>query len=73
MDKYLPVALSNLKLAEQALTLRVAYWENQPVGIVSRENILAHSRAVLAAVRHARFIARTRPDGWWDEDEQVPF
>ncbi len=73
MDEYMHAARANLKLADQALTLRLQHIERRPVGIIGRLNKIAHTKALLEAVGHARLLCATQDDGWWDPTTEEPF
>lgn len=73
MDIYMRSVTSHLKLVEKLLRERLAHEQNSPVGLLLRNNRIAHTQAMIGLTRCLLEIARHDEGEWWDDPIDEPF
>lgn len=73
VDQHLAAVRSHLKLCENILKVRAATLHKRSVGMLLRNNQIAHNAALLGLVEELREIAEHDPQRWWVEPSEDPF
>lgn len=73
MDIELAAARANLKLAEQALTIRRKRLENTTTKLSRHYNTVQHTEALIGLLQELRGLLEQDPQKWDDEPDLVPF
>ncbi len=73
MDKFLKPTRQHAKLIHRLLQERLAFEKNSSVGLVGRNNRIAHTEAMIGLVYVLRCHLTQDPAEWWDDGLEDPF